>query len=151
MNTSGSHWREQRRFTERTLRALGVGRTSVMGQKIQCEVDCLMERLDEACCQGQPVDPAPLLLASFSNVIISVIYGHRFDMDDPRSVMALCVRACVLACVRACVRVCVCVCVCVCARARARARVCVVRSSVCRSVGLSLSLYLPICWSVSLM
>ena len=92
-----------------------------MGQKIQREVDCVMERLDEACCQGQPVDPAPLLLASFSNVIISVIYGHRFDMDDPTSVMAVCVRVCVCVCGRACVRACVRVCVC----ERERERVCV--------------------------
>ena len=84
MNTSGTQWREQRQFTERALRALGVGSSSAMSRSIQREVDCLLECFDKACCQGQPLVPERLLLASFSNIIITIIYGHRFDMDDPK-------------------------------------------------------------------
>ena len=55
-----------------------------MSRSIQREVDCLLECFDKACCQGQPLVPERLLLASFSNIIITIIYGHRFDMDDPK-------------------------------------------------------------------
>ena len=60
-----------------------------MSRTVQREVDCLLDRLDQACGQGRPLDPAPLLQAAFSNVIISIIYGHRFDLDDPKSVFWL--------------------------------------------------------------
>lgn len=89
VNTSGSHWKEQRGFALRALRAQGTERSSVMGERIQEEVDALMEVMDKACKDGQPLEPHDLFLASFSNVIINITYGHRFQLDDPTLCKAL--------------------------------------------------------------
>lgn len=89
VNTSGRHWREQRQFAERALRALGTSQTSRMGQTIQREVDAMLAWLERSRVQGQPLDPRFLVQASFSNVIISIIYGRRFELDDPEFVNLL--------------------------------------------------------------
>ncbi|KAL8575589.1 hypothetical protein ACOMHN_059653 [Nucella lapillus] len=89
VNTSGRHWREQRQFVDRALRALGTSQASQMGQTIQREVDAMLASLEESRQQGRPVDPRFLVQASFSNVIISIIYGRRFDFDDPEFVSLL--------------------------------------------------------------
>ncbi|XP_076466491.1 cytochrome P450 2B4-like [Babylonia areolata] len=85
VNTSGRQWREQRQFAERALRSLMAGgESSAFLHKVKVEVHSLLELLEESRCQGRPVDPGPLLQASFSNVVISAVYGRRFELDDPK-------------------------------------------------------------------
>nr|KAG5691724.1 hypothetical protein BaRGS_010227 [Batillaria attramentaria] len=61
-----------------------------MGERIQREVDALLEVMDDACKDGKPLGPPhQLLLASFSNIIINITYGHRFELDDPKFRTAL--------------------------------------------------------------
>ncbi|PVD29050.1 hypothetical protein C0Q70_11647 [Pomacea canaliculata] len=85
VNTSGEHWQEQRRFTERTLRSIGINCTSTMEAKVLEEVSALMDKLDKTCdhTADQTLNLLELFLASTSNVMMSIIYGHRFDLDDP--------------------------------------------------------------------
>lgn len=91
LNTSGEHWQEQRRFTERAMRGIGINDTSAMEAKVLEEVSALMDKLDKTCdhTADQPLNLPELFLASISNVIVSIIYGHRFDLDDPAYCKAL--------------------------------------------------------------
>lgn len=79
----GPLWREHRKFCLTTLRSFGLGRLSLE--------PCIMEglaniktellRLDEES-GGTGVNPAPVISNAVSNVICSLVLGHRFDHDD---------------------------------------------------------------------
>ncbi|XP_071080382.1 cytochrome P450 2H1-like [Haliotis cracherodii] len=76
----GEEWRQLRRMTLRALRDLGVGK-SPLEERITEEIHCLKEVLTDL--DGQPVQIRKNLTRSVANVIYSVLFGSRFEYDDP--------------------------------------------------------------------
>ncbi|KAM5145604.1 uncharacterized protein ACMZJ9_012963 [Mantella aurantiaca] len=77
--SNGERWRILRAFTLRTLKSFGIGSKSIEG-KIQEEALCLVDEFSKS--QGVPLNPADLLMTSFSNILCSIIFGDRFDYND---------------------------------------------------------------------
>ncbi|RVE69524.1 hypothetical protein OJAV_G00078870 [Oryzias javanicus] len=78
---NGESWKEMRRFALTTLRDFGMGKR-IAEEKILEECDYLIQGLEKH--QGNPVDMAKPLNYATSNIISSIVYGSRFDYDDPR-------------------------------------------------------------------
>ncbi|CAH1793548.1 unnamed protein product [Owenia fusiformis] len=79
IQVSGQRWVEQRRFTLSTLRDFGLGKNKIE-KTIQEEITELFENLDNK--KGESFEPTSLLTNAISNIICSMIFGHRFDYDD---------------------------------------------------------------------
>jgi hypothetical protein len=77
---SGHEWREQKRFTLHQLRNLGFGKTS-MEEHIKNEMIELIERIQAL--NGRPVEIRSLLASSTSSNISALVFGRRFDFNDP--------------------------------------------------------------------
>nr|KAF6368086.1 cytochrome P450 family 2 subfamily D member 6 [Myotis myotis] len=77
----GHAWREQRRFSVSTLRDFGLGKKS-LEQWVTEEAACLCAAFEDQA--GRPFSPNALLNRAVSNVISSLIYGRRFEYEDPR-------------------------------------------------------------------
>ncbi|XP_072013184.1 cytochrome P450 2J4-like [Amphiura filiformis] len=78
--SSGEQWKEHRRFSLNVLRGFGVGKRSFEDQ-IATESAYLMKEIQSR--QGQPFEPTLLFCNAVSNVICSVVFGKRFEYDDP--------------------------------------------------------------------
>ncbi|XP_070267334.1 cytochrome P450 2D14-like isoform X1 [Myotis yumanensis] len=76
----GHAWREQRRFSVSTLRDFGLGKKS-LEQWVTEEAACLCAAFEDQA--GRPFSPSALLNRAVSNVISSLIYGRRFEYEDP--------------------------------------------------------------------
>ena len=78
--SSGTFWKNQRRFVYSQLQNLGFGKSS-FEDKIMNEVnDCICGLSDTG---GKPFDIAGLTQASVANVVFSILCGRRFEYDDP--------------------------------------------------------------------
>uniref|UniRef100_A0A8C3MD97 Uncharacterized protein n=1 Tax=Geospiza parvula TaxID=87175 RepID=A0A8C3MD97_GEOPR len=74
--SNGHLWKQQRRFGMATMRKMGLGKK---------KKDYLLQ--EEAAhlslvFTGKPLDPAMPIVHTVSNVICSMIFGHRFSRDD---------------------------------------------------------------------
>ncbi|CAN9505272.1 unnamed protein product [Ophioblennius macclurei] len=78
---NGESWKEMRRFAISTLRDFGMGKR-VAETKILDECDHLVQRLENH--QGKPFDSLPPLTHATANIISSIVYGSRFEINDPR-------------------------------------------------------------------
>ncbi|OQV12856.1 Cytochrome P450 18a1 [Hypsibius exemplaris] len=74
-------WKTHRRFALSTLRDLGMGK-NWLEDTIIAEVEALCQVLRET--QRKPFNPKVKLTNSVSNVICALIFGQRFELDDPR-------------------------------------------------------------------
>ena len=70
----GDDWKTLRRFTLRALKDFGLGKSS-LENKIKDELDNVMDELDKTI--GVPFSPHKLFYQSVSNIICSIIFGHR--------------------------------------------------------------------------
>ncbi|XP_021110283.1 cytochrome P450 2W1 [Heterocephalus glaber] len=77
--SSGVRWRATRRFTVRVLHSLGVGQ-GPMAHKVLQELASLTGKLDG--CGGRPF-PLALLGWAPSNITFTLLFGQRFDYEDP--------------------------------------------------------------------
>lgn len=78
--TSGPIWRELRNFCLRTLRDLGYNKRFI-DNRVQEEIPYVLDEIEH--CIGQPFDIKPLIQMSISNIVCSIVYGKRYDYQDP--------------------------------------------------------------------
>ncbi|XP_078525379.1 cytochrome P450 2C8-like [Lissotriton helveticus] len=76
----GRGWKEHRRFTLSTLRNFGLGKKS-MEERILEETSHLLQYFKNN--MGAPFDPLFVLDNAASNIICSIVFGKRFEYDDP--------------------------------------------------------------------
>uniref|UniRef100_A0A8D0HN59 Cytochrome P450 family 2 subfamily AC member 71 n=1 Tax=Sphenodon punctatus TaxID=8508 RepID=A0A8D0HN59_SPHPU len=77
----GENWKAMRRFTLSTLRDYGMGKRTIEN-KILAECDYLLKHFESY--EGNPFDSNKIMNLAVSNVIVSVIFGHRYDYKDPK-------------------------------------------------------------------
>ncbi|KAK7906669.1 hypothetical protein WMY93_015281 [Mugilogobius chulae] len=73
-------WKEVRRFALTNLRDFGMGKR-VCEDKISEEAQCLCEVFKNF--KGRPFDTTEPMNCAVSNIICSMVYGSRFQYDDP--------------------------------------------------------------------
>ncbi|XP_074447463.1 cytochrome P450 2J6-like [Larus michahellis] len=79
MFSNGHLWKQQRRFGLATMRKMGVWKKD-QEYRLQDEACHLVEYLKKT--NGKPLDPTMPVVHTVSNVICSLIFGHRFSKDD---------------------------------------------------------------------
>ncbi|NXU51175.1 CP2J2 protein, partial [Turnix velox] len=79
MFSNGHRWKQQRRFGLTILRKMGVGKKD-QDYRLQEEAHHLVEYMKEM--DGKPLDPTMPIVHTVSNVICSVLFGHRYSRDD---------------------------------------------------------------------
>jgi cytochrome P450 family 2 subfamily J len=77
--SNGANWKELRSVSLSILRAFGMGK-NLLAEKIEEEADCYVKYL--ASLKGKPTDIRVKTNISVSNVICSILIGHRFEHDD---------------------------------------------------------------------
>ncbi|CAN8015329.1 unnamed protein product, partial [Ixodes persulcatus] len=78
---NGKVWLENRQMCLKLLRELGMGKTC-LDEKIRDEVRCLLSQISEL--KGEPVFISKYTTPSISNNITGLLFGRRYDYDDPR-------------------------------------------------------------------
>ncbi|KAM6379399.1 cytochrome P450 2W1-like [Pluvialis apricaria] len=76
----GELWKTMRRFTLSTLRDFGMGKRTIEIRILE-EVNSLIKYFDSY--HGKPFDTKMILNNAVSNVICSILFGERFEYDDP--------------------------------------------------------------------
>ncbi|XP_022069511.1 cytochrome P450 2J2-like isoform X1 [Acanthochromis polyacanthus] len=77
--SNGYVWRQQRKFANAHLRYFGDGQKS-LEKYIEVESNFLCEAFKDE--QGRPFNPHYTLTNAVSNIISSVVFGHRFEYSD---------------------------------------------------------------------
>ncbi|KAL3878368.1 hypothetical protein ACJMK2_030727 [Sinanodonta woodiana] len=75
----GYSWKRLRQFTLQNLRDFGMGK-SLNEENIFIEIDALSKALTK---KEEAVEIKPLITCAISNVIHNVVFGFRFDYEDP--------------------------------------------------------------------
>ncbi|MED6243203.1 hypothetical protein ATANTOWER_016523, partial [Ataeniobius toweri] len=78
--SNGYLWKKQRKFANAHLRYFGEGKKS-LEKYIEVESNFLCEAFKDE--QGRPFNPHYTLTNAVSNIISSVVFGHRFEYSDP--------------------------------------------------------------------
>uniref|UniRef100_A0A8C8S3B8 Cytochrome P450 n=1 Tax=Pelusios castaneus TaxID=367368 RepID=A0A8C8S3B8_9SAUR len=76
----GDNWKVMRRFTLTTLRDFGMGRRAIE-DKIVEESRFLIKDIESQ--KGKPFEISVMMNAAAANIIVSIIFGERFDYEDP--------------------------------------------------------------------
>ncbi|XP_069092217.1 cytochrome P450 2K1-like isoform X1 [Pleurodeles waltl] len=76
----GENWKVMRRFTITALRDFGMGKSTIEDKIIE-ECDCLIQRFESY--KGQQFDNIMIMNASVANIIVAIVFGHRFNYNDP--------------------------------------------------------------------
>nr|XP_055050846.1 cytochrome P450 2K1-like isoform X2 [Misgurnus anguillicaudatus] len=79
--TNGDTWKTMRRFAVSTLRDFGMGK-KLSEEKIIQETRYLREVFENF--QGNPFDTTQPVNYAVSNIISAIVYGNRFEYDDPK-------------------------------------------------------------------
>ncbi|XP_074492017.1 cytochrome P450 2J2-like [Sebastes fasciatus] len=77
--SNGYLWKKQRKFAITHLRYFGEGQKS-LEKYIEVENNFLCEAFKEE--QGKPFNPHYIITNAVSNIISSVVFGHRFEYSD---------------------------------------------------------------------
>ncbi|KAK6963666.1 cytochrome P450 2U1, partial [Biomphalaria glabrata] len=84
--TSGPNWKAQRTTSLAILRNFGMGK-NMLAAKILEEISFYSKELINS--KGKPCDIHYLTNMSISNVISSIIFGKRFEFNDPKFIKQL--------------------------------------------------------------
>ncbi|XP_077147757.1 cytochrome P450 2C5-like [Ranitomeya variabilis] len=79
--SNGHSWKAMRRFTLSTLRDFGMG-TRTIEDKINEEINYLMTLFKSY--KGEPFNNTMIMNTAVCNIIVSILFGHRFDYDDQK-------------------------------------------------------------------
>ncbi|KAJ0061189.1 hypothetical protein NL108_013145 [Boleophthalmus pectinirostris] len=77
---NGKTWREMRRFVLTNLRDFGMGKRACEDKIIE-ECGHLLQRIKSF--KGGPLDTSKIIPAALFNIICSMVFGDRFEYDDP--------------------------------------------------------------------
>ncbi|XP_038058639.1 cytochrome P450 2C15-like [Patiria miniata] len=75
------NWKDNRRFTLRALRKLGMGKAAMMEDRIIEEAGFVIRSFDQQ--QGRPFRSCDFTNLAVANMINSLVFGKRADYDDP--------------------------------------------------------------------
>uniref|UniRef100_A0A8B9FBR7 Cytochrome P450 2K1-like protein n=1 Tax=Amazona collaria TaxID=241587 RepID=A0A8B9FBR7_9PSIT len=78
----GELWKTMRRFTLSTLRDFGMGKRTIEIRILE-EVNSLIKYFESYHGEWKPFDTKMILNSAVSNVICSILFGERFEYDDP--------------------------------------------------------------------
>ncbi|XP_070306927.1 cytochrome P450 2B4-like [Odocoileus virginianus] len=78
---NGKSWKVLRRFSVTTMKDFGMGKRTIE-ERIKKEAQCLVEELRKS--QGAYLDPHFLFNSISANIICSIVFGERFNYQDPR-------------------------------------------------------------------
>ncbi|XP_072299398.1 cytochrome P450 2K1-like [Eucyclogobius newberryi] len=78
--SNGETWQEMRRFALSTLRDFGMGKR-LAEDKIIEECQYLVQEFEKH--KGNPFDTSQPVNHATSNIISAIVYGSRFEYDDP--------------------------------------------------------------------
>lgn len=76
----GNNWKTMRRFTLTTLKDFGMGKRSIE-ERISEECRFLIKYFESQ--KGNPFNVSVVLNSTVTNVITSIVFGRRFDYDNP--------------------------------------------------------------------
>ncbi|XP_047665727.1 cytochrome P450 2M1-like, partial [Tachysurus fulvidraco] len=79
--SSGERWKQLRRFTLFTMKNFGMGRHTIE-DKVKEEASCLVQSFSTF--GDSAFNPRNMLNRAVCNVICSLIFGQRFESDDPQ-------------------------------------------------------------------
>ncbi|XP_069767494.1 cytochrome P450 2D15-like isoform X2 [Narcine bancroftii] len=82
----GKWWREQRKFSLTMLRNFGLGKKSLELRIVE-EAECLIKVFEKE--KGLPFEPHFWINNAVSNIICSIVFGHRFEYQDEKFVELL--------------------------------------------------------------
>nr|XP_046270083.1 cytochrome P450 2K1-like [Scatophagus argus] len=77
---NGSSWKEMRNFALTSMKDFGMGKQAC-GEKIIEESQHLIDVFKGT--HGNPIDTAQPVSQAVCNIICSIVYGKRFEYDDP--------------------------------------------------------------------
>lgn len=80
---NGPLWKEQRRFSLKLFKNLGIA-TTAMEKHIHEELSYLLRELESV--KSGRIVPTTVLTPSTSNIISALVFGRRFEYDDPERV-----------------------------------------------------------------
>lgn len=78
--SSGREWSEQRKFSVKAMKNIGLG-AAKWDALLQEEVDEVLKKIHER--KDQPVDINKLFSPTFTNNIMTLLFGNRLQTDDP--------------------------------------------------------------------
>ncbi|XP_068136230.1 cytochrome P450 2K6-like [Hyperolius riggenbachi] len=76
----GESWKAMRHFIRSTIRDLAMERKTIEN-KISEECEFLVKKIKSY--SGEPFENTMLMNAATSNLIVSIVLGHRFNYEDP--------------------------------------------------------------------
>ncbi|XP_051995751.1 cytochrome P450 2K6-like [Xyrauchen texanus] len=79
--SNGENWRQMRRFAISNLRDFGMGKRG-SEEKIIEESKYLIEEFEKF--EGKPFDTSLPVSLAISNIILSIVYGDRFEYSNPQ-------------------------------------------------------------------
>ncbi|XP_037304932.2 cytochrome P450 2K1-like [Pungitius pungitius] len=79
--SNGDSWKDMRRFALTNLRDFGMGKRASEDKIIE-ECEHLIEVFKKH--KGEPFDTTQPMNYAVSNIICSIVYGSRFEYDDPQ-------------------------------------------------------------------
>ncbi|XP_038061047.1 cytochrome P450 2J6-like isoform X2 [Patiria miniata] len=81
ITASGQGWKTQRNLVLRFMRDFSIGKSGFEGSIAQ-EVNTLIQEFKKT--KGKPVKQEYLFCNALANIICSVVYGTRYDYNDPK-------------------------------------------------------------------
>ncbi|KAF7659672.1 hypothetical protein LDENG_00294510 [Lucifuga dentata] len=79
--SNGNIWKQQRRFALSTLKYFGLGKKSLEPAILDEFTHCAKFIADH---KGKPFNPHFIMNNVVSNIICSLVFGHRFDYNDEK-------------------------------------------------------------------